>query len=473
MADQEQVPDDGRKKAQAFFTRGKSVADAGSYDYAIEMYVQGLMIDPDNVDAHRDLRNIAMKRKASSGKPMGMLDTMKFLRAGKDFKVNMLNAEKVASFDAGNLNAMEAMIVAASKAGYLDTVMWLGPLFERAIVDCGKKADPKKFVVLKDVYKDLKQWALALRSAQYALQLKPNDLELQEEAKNLSVLETMHKGNYDGKGGFTGSLRNKDDQSKSLEEERDVKSENYLERGVQEAEAAYKADANEPGKMLKLVEALVKTEQGGHENRAIALLQEWYDKTKQFRFRRNIGQINMKIWNRMFRARTDDLKAQPTNEALKKEVEQLRIDKLEFELSEYREWADNYPTEISLKFDVAKRLYYLKRYDEAIPVLQTVASDPKLKTEACALLGKSFFAAGFPDEAAQVLETAINEYPLRNDEKSKDLFYWRARSLEQIGDMDGALKLYSQIAQWQFNYEDAQVRIKRLREDQKERQQGT
>ena len=464
VAEYQEVPDDQRGKAVTFFARGKTVADTGQYDFAIEMYLQGLAVDPESIEAHAELRMCAMKRKANGGKPLGMFEKMKLLRSGKDEKANMLNAEKAMSFDPGDTNAMEAMIVAANKGGFWETVMWLGPIFERACVDAPKK-EYKKFVALKDVYKDLKQHALAVRACQYAVQLKPDDLELAGELKRLSVMETMDKGNYGGSEGFRGSLRNKDAQEKLMSEQKDVHSTVYVDRTILDAEAAYKADPNEPGKMLRLVEVLAKTDKMEHENRAIEILQEWYDKTKQYRFRRNIGQVNMKMWERMVRAKRDELKAEPTNDVLRKDYEQLRKDQLEFELAEYTDWADNYPTELKLRFEQAKRFYMLKRYDEAIPILQQSGNDPKLKSESNTWLGKAFFEAGFPDEAAQVLETTINEYPARNDDKSKDMFYWRGRALEAMGESEAALKLYSQLAQWQFNYSDVQVRIKKLREE--------
>ena len=39
-------------------------AGTGNFDYAIEMYLNGLGIDPENKDAHQALREIALKRKA-------------------------------------------------------------------------------------------------------------------------------------------------------------------------------------------------------------------------------------------------------------------------------------------------------------------------------------------------------------------------------------------------------------------------
>ena len=43
------IPDDQRRKAQTFFARGKTVADTGQFEYSIEMYLQGLKIDPEAV----------------------------------------------------------------------------------------------------------------------------------------------------------------------------------------------------------------------------------------------------------------------------------------------------------------------------------------------------------------------------------------------------------------------------------------
>ena len=40
------IPEDQRTKAQIFFARGKTVADTGQFDYSIEMFLQGLTIDP-------------------------------------------------------------------------------------------------------------------------------------------------------------------------------------------------------------------------------------------------------------------------------------------------------------------------------------------------------------------------------------------------------------------------------------------
>jgi tetratricopeptide (TPR) repeat protein len=344
----------------------------------------------------------------------------------------------------------------------------MGPILLRANLDL-KKPEIKKFLILKDVYKDLKKYDLAVEACQFAARMKPDDLELSGQLKDLSALDTMYKGNYTESKGFRGSMVNQEKQDELLGAERDVRSQIFLDQRIAAAEKDYEANPNEPGKLSKLVESLTTTEQMEHENRAIELLQEWYEKTKQYRFRRNIGIINMKIWNRMDRAKRDELKLNPNDPKLKEEYDHFLKDKLEFELSEYQQWAENYPTDLTYRFEWAKRLFHLGRYEDSIPAFQQAANDPKHRAEAAIFLGRAFYEAEYNEEAAQTLETAINEYPARNDEKSKELFYWRGRAREGMGDIEAALKDFSQVAQWEFGYRDVTTRVKKLREEQKRR----
>jgi len=105
----------------------------------------------------------------------------------------------------------------------------------------------------------------------------------------------------------------------------------------------------------------------------------------------------------------------------------------------------------------------LGRYDEAIPIFQNARQDPKYKIEASNLLGRAFMEAGFPDEAVDTLREATDAYQVKGDAKSIEMTYWYARALENKGDNATAIKQYSQVAQWNFNYRDVQVRIKALR----------
>src|SRR5262245_29390786 len=100
------------------------------------MFMQGLALDPDSVEAHQSLRDISLRRKASGGKAMGMFDKMK-LKKGDD-KQNMINAEKLLAMDPGSTDNMQALMQSAHRGGFYDTVLWIGPILFKAIADSGR-----------------------------------------------------------------------------------------------------------------------------------------------------------------------------------------------------------------------------------------------------------------------------------------------------------------------------------------------
>jgi tetratricopeptide (TPR) repeat protein len=459
------IPEEDQKKANVFFERGKSVADGGQYEYAVEMYLNGLRIDPENVEAHQALREISLKRKVSGGKDLGMFEKMKLkasMAKSKDDKETLLTAEKILAYDPGNTAAMLTLTEAAHRAGFYDTVLWIGPITQTANEN-EKKPDYNTFIKLKDIYRDLQQWKLAVEACQRAAMLRPDDMDLTTELKNLGAQQTMSAGKYASGKSFRDSIRDMDKQSKLLDQDKDVRSADMLQRAVADTEAEYLADPNEAGKLMKYVDALLRTEKEPYEDRAIEVLEEAYNRTQQFRFRANIGKIRINQLNRKERALRADLQRNPTDEELKAEYKQFIREKAEQELAEFTLAAENYPTDMSYKFNMAVRLFQLERYTEAIPVFQQARSDPRYRGDAAIALGRSFLESGFTDEAIDTLHDLIENYELKGDAKSKDMYYWYGRALELKGDSQAALKSYSQVFQWDANYRDVQVRIRRLR----------
>jgi tetratricopeptide (TPR) repeat protein len=449
-----------RRKAKAFFDKGKTVADTGQYDYAIEMFLNGLNIDPDAVEAHQTLREISLMRKASGGKSVGMFEAMKLKRPSKDDKQAMLNAEKLLAFDPGNTDYMVSLLQAAHRAAYYNTAMWIGPVLFKANED-SKSPDLSKYLTLKDVYKDMGKFDEAVDALQRAMRMNTGNMDLQSELKNLTAQATMQKARYEE--GFTSSVKDMDSQKRLMESEKDVVSVDVLGRAIQEAEAEWKANPNDLAKLTKLIDALVRTEDLEHENRATELLERAYAKTKQFPYRRRVGQIQMKQMGRTERMLRQDMLENPKDAQIKKDYEQFHKEQVEFELSEYQLALENYPSDLTLKYEVATRLFELGRFDEAIPAFQQARSDPKLKNDASISLGRAFLDAGFANEAIETLQVVVDEYQLKGDNRSKEMYYWQGRAFEANGNNEMALKRYSQVAQWEFTYKDVQQRIRILR----------
>jgi tetratricopeptide (TPR) repeat protein len=458
------IPDEDRKRAQVFFDRGKTVAGTGNYEYAIEMYIQGLSVDPENVEAHQILRDISLKRKASGGKDMGMMDRMRIPKAKED-KQGMLNAEKLLAYDPGNIDRMLAMFQSAYKAGFYDTVLWIGPILQRANADA-RKPDFSKFVALRDVYNALEEYKLATDACHFALTVKPEDMNLQHELKNLAAKQTMKGGKYGSAKSFRESVRDRELQDKLMVEDKDVHEVDALIRAIHEAEAQWQADPEDQSKLSRLIEALRRPEQIDYENRAIELLEEAFQKTRVFKWRQRVGEIRIAQLNRQdraLRAEAEEHKNDPDAADYVQRLREFQAEKAKTELEEYQLILEHYPTDSNARFQMAARMFQLGQFQEAVPVLQHVRGDPKYRVAASVLLGQAFLSMGFVDEAVDTLKQVIDDYPGRGDEKSMQMFYWYARALEEKKDNAAAIKAYSQLAQWNFNFRDVQTRIKRLR----------
>lgn len=455
------TPDADRKKAQRLFEHARKVADTGQHDYAIELYIQGLSFDPENIEMHTELRRISLTRKATGGKPLGTFKAMPLKKTGKDQKQNLLNAETLLAYDPGNLTYMVNMLKAAQKGGFHKTALWIGPQVMRSNLE--GKQDTSIFLMLKELYKEIGEYKLASEALNYAAASRPDDAELQHELRELAAQMTIKGGGYGAGGDFRKSMRDADKQRALQEDEADVRDTDAMAGQIARARQAYEESGHEPGKLMRLVESLAKTEDLGHENEAIELLEQAYKQTNSYRFRYNAEEIKLKQMLRFERSLRDQIEEKPDDESLKKALAEQAQERLVAELKHYQRAAKAYPTDLRLKYEVGKRLFESGQYDEAIPVLQQAQNDAKYREEALILLGRAFLEAGFVEEAADTLRGRIESYQIEGDTKAKEMYYWYGRSLEVKGDTAEATKAYSKIAQWDFGYRDVQNRIRELR----------
>ena len=118
------------------FEKGRRAAETGQFNYAIELFLSGLALDPKNVLAHKELRTIALKRKAGGGEDLGSFQKMMLKAAivtAKDEKQAMLNAEQLLAYDPGNIDVMLDVARHAKQAGFGEVATWSERLARVAI----------------------------------------------------------------------------------------------------------------------------------------------------------------------------------------------------------------------------------------------------------------------------------------------------------------------------------------------------
>ena len=449
-------------KAKAFFAKARKIAETGNFDYAIEMFLDGLRFDPDALEeGHLPLCELALHRKGKGGKKPTMVERVKRLR-GKTPLEQLINAEYLFAKEPDHLPYAEAMLRAAVEGGYRRTADWIANLVFQTN-NAAEKPSLQTYLLLKDSYTALGELDKAVAACQRACRLKPQDKDLADEFKNLSAELTMASGKYDQEGDFRKSIKDREAQEKLQALQGVVKSENYRLSTVQQAREKFTQNPNLASSIFNLAQALSDLQNDEAENQAIELLENAYKNKSDFSFKQRAGQIRIKQLHRKIKQAKVTLETNPGDACAKSKLEELSTQLNNTELEHYRLCVENYPTDLQAKYEYGIRLLGNKRYDEAIPLFQEAQKDPRRKISAMDKIGLCFFLKGWFADAIDVLNKAIGSYEIKDNITAKELRYNLGRAYEENGDKGKALEIFRKLAQIDFTYEDVSQRVDKLR----------
>jgi len=445
---------------KAFFDRADQIVETGNWDYAIEMYLEGIRREPDNLHrGHQPLRNAALNRKAKGGKGPGLADRMKRGRAKEPID-QLINAEYLLAKEPGSVQYMERFLQAAKGLELKDVVVWIAQIMleaQRQALQQDRQPNMKVLLLLVQTLHDVEEYGLGLQAADLAREQDPTNAELQEAAQELSAKYTIQKGKYDQEGDFTRSVVDLEKQKELAQSDMLSQGASFLQKQVARAQEAYEADPKTPGKIYAYVDALLKFEDDEHENRAIEVLQKAYDDLEQYSFKSRLGDVRMRQMTRRYRQLRDAGKTEAARQQARKQ--------LAFELEEYAERAQNYPTDLGIKYELGRRQLLVGQYDDAIGSLQEAQRDPKRRVRALNLLGQAFAKKEWYREAGDTYRRALElEMP---EDREKEIRYNLGDSLEKQGQRDAAQEQFSEVAQIDYNYKDVRQRLEMLREQAK------
>jgi tetratricopeptide (TPR) repeat protein len=449
-------------KAKVFFERAEEVAATGNFDYAIDMYLEGLRRAPNAVEeGYMPLRQMALLRQSRGGKKPSMMDKIRRSRS-KDALEEMLNNVWLWAREPDNTAYCEAIMKAASAGGFKRTAEWMADVVFDAAASNPKQSF-QTFVLLKETYSAARQWEKAIKALQYAIRLKPSELALADELRNLSAELAVKKGKYDQEGDFRQSLQDKERQDKLQAQDAVVKPKNYRVSALNAAREAYANDSTAVDAIFRLAEALSDMETEETYEEAYELLERNYLERQDFNFRRRAGELKIKHLGRMLRAAKAALEAGGQNAEAKAAFEKIHTELAVAEIEHYRLCVENYPTDARMKYEYGMRLMRGKQFDEAIPLFQEAQRDPRLKIAAMNNTGLCFFLKGWHNDSVDIFRRAIDAYEIMDDAIAKELRYNLARAFEEQGNSEEALEIYRKLAQMDFGFKDVRQRVDKLR----------
>jgi len=449
-ADTQNLPEEPGKagKGRAFFERAEQVAETGNWDFAIELYVEGLKRDPGNVkQGHQRLRDISLNRKAQGGKGPGMGDKFKH-RPGKDPTTNLVNAAFLLAKEPGSQQFMNQMRQCAVQLELTAVIKWICDVLLES-QRLAKKPNVRLLMRITENYSDIDEFIQAIQSCELARRAAPENAEIQQTLSDLSARYTMHKGKYGEEGDFSEKVADLDGQKKLMQQDHIVQSEEFLLKEIDKARQEYLGSPNVPGKVNALVDALLKIPDEAYEGEAVDVLTKAHRDSGAYQYKLRIGDIKIRQMTRRYRKLVQD----GDKEGAKKQIRA----QLMFELDEFKERSINYPTDLKLKFELGRRQHLAGMHDEAIASLQQAQRDPRNHLRAMSYLGQAFEAKEWLREASETygraLETEMTE------DRAKELRYNLGSVLEKMGKLAPAREQFSAVAQADYNYKDVRERL--------------
>ena len=457
-----EINDTSLEKAKVFFQRAQDATEKKNFDYAIEMYLEGIRSCPDALeDGHLKLYALGLYRAGQDGKKPTMMEKIKLMR-GKDALEQMLNAEHLFAKDPKNFSYAEAALKAAIAGGYLKTAKWFADMIFQA-ANASDKPSANTYLLLKTSYEKIQQFNSALNACQQALKLRPNDADLVDECKRLSAEVTVSRGKYDQEGDFRKSIKGREAQEKLQSQQGVVKTEDFKLSAIDEARKDYAEDPLLPKNIYALCKALEDMQSDQADNEAVEILTNAYNSTKNFSYQQKANQVRINQIRRKIHKGKLFIERYPEDDKAKKFLSELSARLLDVELKHFGLCVENYPTDISIKYEYAVRLLANKQYDEAIPLFQEAQRDPRHKTPAMSKIGQCFFSKHWYTDAIDIFNQAIELHSSNDDGIAKELRYNLARAYEEHGDLENAIDVYRKIAQMDFGYKDVRIRIDKLR----------
>jgi len=445
------------------FDRADQAVVRGNFDYAIQLYLEGIRYNPNDVKrGHQGLKDVALRRR-NQGKSSGLGTIVSQIKGaiyqmiGRP-KDAMLALEAVFAYNPQNVLLLTQLMQLARRLQYDEVAIWFG---EQAAEETLRSKKPQKqvFTTLADLYEAQRRYQDAVNVLSQATRIDPADRNLDKRARDLSAHASIEEGKLDSVGDFHDMIRDKRQAAASATQQV-VRTREQLDVQFDELKAALDADPENAVKMQTLAECQARR---GFLEEALALLKQALEKSKEYRYKARMDDLRMADFRQQVRDIDAQLEAEPERADLKAKRKEITTQRDAFELEVYNERQKQYPTDMAVRYELGVRQYRAKQLDDAIVSLQTATRDPKRRVTALNMLGRCFFSKELYEEAQSQFESAIQQYDLTSDPLAKELRYNLAKTFEAEGKASEAIEWYSVIVQQDYQYRDAAKRLEALR----------
>ena len=434
-----------KMRNQQTFDTGEKSAKRREWDYAIQMYGQSVVGDPNNLDYAKAFIETVQKKYNNNKKGSrvaAFTGIMPKAALAKGLKKQDYPSAVKAGVELLKLNPWEIptlMQMATAVAGlgcYDGQLFYLRQARDNA-------ADPGDVEILRacaEALAFLGQFDQAIACWERVKKHHPENNEAQ------SAIASLHtdKINYVGSGKEDAKAAAKKAGAGAREEE--LRERNNL-------------DPTDVGAANELSDLLCREER---YTDAEAVLQKTLAATADIKVRETLEDVLRRGSQHRLSVAERKYQAEPTEEN-KEEVRRLRKELIRVELEVFRSRSERYPGNTNWKYEFALRLKLAGNYTEAIRAFQEARSDPKRKAVVYIELGDCFVKIKQFKLALKNYVDSLDNMTDRDIEPRKRALYsGGVVAMDYLDDLDSAERLMSELAGMDFSYKDVGDRLEKI-----------
>lgn len=434
-----------------FYRRAEEAFAKRNYDYACDLYLQIIAMNPNEYDARKKLRQVLHRKYKEQGSPGGLSarivqsKSLFALGLARKPEAKMEVAQKHLIQDPENAKMRTELARALWELGHKNGAM------AEAEIAC--ELDPSNVEaakILGQAYLAARRISDAAAALERAKKAAPHDRELARLLKDLMANATLAQGFEKADADYRQVLKDRA-QSDQLElAQHVVLEESQVDSMLADLERRHAAQPGDANVVRKIAEILFE------HKRDYLRAREWYQKLAA-----------MHSFDTSLKDRVEDCEIKSMEVRIAQarsrgeDTTALREEKLRLEIQAYQRRVRDRPTDPGLRFELGRRYYEAGNWDEAISQFQASVKDPRRKCDSHTLLGACFQRKGLYDLAEDQYRRA--ESVSVTDAQKLQIWYFWARCSEEANKKSEAFELYKRIAERDYGFRDVAQRLQQMR----------
>ncbi len=443
------------RKVRDLHDKGFAALERGNNQYAMDMLMSALDLEPRLLSARRFLRVAQIKTfKAKKGGQLthimssitgigGMIGVNMALK--KDPLKALKITENLLRSDPLNRTFIDLHVRAALAADMPEVAL--------LTLEVEREYYPKDVALLKrlgQLYLDNNQANKGREVFEILLAMKPNDQTILKAYKDASALDTMSKGWTDA-GSYRDIIKDTEEATRLEQGAKAVKTDRDVEALIQDSLKKIEQEPDNINYRRGLADLYMRA---GQMDEAAKTLEEAQKLSggADPQLDRAMAQVKLKTFDQEI----EQLKKAGDEEG----VAAKEAERKAFELADAEERVKRYPNDLQFRYDFGVLLFENDRLNEAIQQFQQAQRNPQRRIRSLYYLALCFKNKQQYDIAFEQLDKAASELQIM-DATKKDILYELGTVCEAMDDKTKAASYFKEIYSVDIGYRDVAEKIEK------------